>query len=209
MSNQIVVYVQAMPLAIASSSRRFEDLQDSEFEMTHSSKTALSFALSLGSGEIIAVGYPPILRDAIIRGATRFKTVPLCDDPFHQLSFFPEVDNADHIVIGENPEWIFTGASLAGVAAQRMVKRLIICNTRDSLDLSIGSVILVRDSGTNTGGIDIRRVKSASDASVNSEEILGNSTVLRQESGRTEVLNGQPTEVGSLLARKLRRLARA
>lgn len=205
---QILVYVQAIPTAVSSSAKKFEDLQDSQFKMTHSSKKALSFASALGASEVIAIGYPQILRDAIMRGATRFKAVPLCEDPLQQLSFFPQEATTDHIIIGENPEWIFTGASLAGAVSQKIAKRLVVCNTCDPLDLSSGSVILVRDSGTSAGSINIRRVKKASEASIYPEGVLGSSTLLRQESGKTEVVSGQPSEVASALSRKLRRLTR-
>lgn len=201
--------MQAIPTAIPSSAKRFEDLQDSLFEMTHSSKKALSFASALGAGEIIAIGYPPILRDAIMRGATRFISAPLCDDPLQQLTFFPKEEMTGHVIIGENPEWIFTGASLAGAVSQRNAKRLIVCSTCDSLDLSRRSVILVRDSGANAGIIDIRRVKSASEAGVDPERVLGSSTLLKEESRKPEVVSGQPSEVASVLTRKLRRLTRA
>lgn len=207
-ASQIFVYVQAVPIFVASSARKFQDLEDSEFEMTHSSKNALSFASSLGAAEIVAVGYPPILREAILRGATRFKAVPLCDDPLQQLSFFPQEDAADHIIVGENFGWVFTGASLAGTMAQRRTKDLIVCNRGDSPELRKGSVILVRDSGESAGSIDVRRVKNASEASIDPEGVLGSSTLLKQESGKTEFIGGEPSEVATALTRKLKRLTR-
>lgn len=197
-----------MPTLLASSARRFQNLEGSEFEMTHSSKKALSFASSLGASEIMAIGYPPILREAIVRGATKFKAMPLCDDPLQQISFFPQDDAGDHIVIGENLEWVFTGASLVGAIAHRRKKQVVLCDAGGTLDLSKGSVFLVTDSGESSGGTDIRRIKNASEASLNPEGVLGNSTFLKQESTKGEIINGGPSEVGSALTRKLRRLTR-
>ena len=197
-----------MPTSLASSARKFQNLEGSDFEMTHSSKKALMFAASLGAREILAIGYPSILREAIIRGATKFKAAPLCDDPVQQISFFPEDDAVDHIVTGENLEWVFTGASLAGAIAQRRHKQLVVCDGRRTPDLSTGSVLLVTDSGESQGGIDIRRIKNAAEASVDPEGVLGNATFLKQESAKGEIINGDPSEVGTAIARKLRRLTR-
>jgi hypothetical protein len=197
-----------MPTSLASTARKFQNLEGSDFEMTHSSKRALMFAASLGAREIMAVGYPAILREAIIRGATKFKAMPLCDDPLQQISFFPEDDSGDHIFIGENLDWVFTGASLAGAIAQQRNKQLIVCDASRTPDLSKGSVLLVTDSGLSTGGIDIRRIKNAAEASVDPEGVLGNATFIKQESAKGEIINGDPSEVGTALTRKLRRLTR-
>ena len=44
--------------------------------MSQSSKAAISFAKTLGSHEITAVGFSPILREALARGATSCYSVP-------------------------------------------------------------------------------------------------------------------------------------
>ena len=42
--------------------------------------------------------------------------MPLCDDPLEQVSFFPK-DEFSNVLVGENPDWVFSGASLCGVIA--------------------------------------------------------------------------------------------
>lgn len=207
LKGQIVVYVQALPTSIPSAARKFENLESCEFEMSHSSKKALAFATSLGIGEIMAVGFSPILQEAIMRGATSCKALPLCDDPCDQASFFPEEDKSDIVIVGENPEWVFTGASLAGFIAQARNKPLLIARL-DNIDKLESSVILVRDGGESSGGVDIRRVKSASEADVNSEGVLGSSVLLKEEVRKSENVSGTPTDIAFTLSRKIRRVSR-
>lgn len=203
---QLLLYVQALPISVSPSARRFQDIEDSDFRMSHSSKTALTFARMLDFHEIVAVGFPPILREAIVRGATSCQAMPLCDDPLEQASFFPK-EPFSHIIIGENPEWVFTGASLAGVISESRKLRFRLFQEGESTGFSEGSVILVKDSGASSQPVDIRRIKSSFDFSMNPEGVLGGSTLAKIEAKRSESLKGDKREIASALTRKIRRMA--
>ena len=126
--------------------------------MSQSSKAALAFASTLGFHEIVAVGFSPVLREALARGATSCKSVPLCDDPLEQSSFFPK-EHFSHILIGENPDWVFTGSSLAGILSESRRMQFCFFKDGDSIDFPERSVILVKDSGESPSTIDIRRIR--------------------------------------------------
>ena len=131
--------------------------------MSQSSKAALAFASTLGFHDVVAVGFSPVLREALARGATSCISMPLCDDPLEQASFFPK-DNFSHVIIGENSDWVFTGASLAGTLSESRKMRFCLFQDGDSIDFPESSIILVKDSGESTSSIDIRRIKSSLEA---------------------------------------------
>ncbi len=174
------MYVQALPVSVASSARKFQDLEGCDFKMSHSSKSALAFATTLDFHEIVAAGFSPILREAIARGATSCHSMPLCDDPLEQASFFPK-EIYSNIMIGENPEWLFSGASLAGILSNSRKMHFGLFAEGESLDLPENSVILIRDSGETKKSIDVRRIKASFEVSVNPEGVLGGSTLSRRE----------------------------
>ena len=201
------MYVQALPTSVPPTAKNFKDIEGSDFRMSHSSRAALAFAKILDFHEIVAIGFPPILREAIARGATSYKTMPLCDDPLEQASFFPK-ESFSHVLIGENPEWVFTGASLAGVISESRKLRFRLFRDGQSVDFPESSVILVKDSGESTQPVDIRRIKSSFDISLNPEGVLGGSTWVKREPKRNESLTGDNQEIASVLSRRIRRMTR-
>jgi hypothetical protein len=205
------VYIQALPVSFPSSPKNFSDLHEADFGMSHSSRAALAFAVSLGFPQILAVGFSPVLKEALARGATDVKSIPLCDDPLEQASFFPEED-ISHIIIGENPDWVFTGASLAGVLmeSRKMILNVVLFELAPGgKELSMNSIWLVRDTGEHVGDLDIRRIKYSTGATVDPENVLGISSFLKLEEKNTENVGGAPSEISSFLSKKLRRLSGA
>ncbi len=146
-----------------------------------------------------------VLREALARGATSCKSVPLCDDPLEQFSFFPK-EHFSHILIGENPEWVFTGSSLAGILSESLKMQFCFFKDGDSIDFPERSVILVKDSGENTSSIDIRRIKSSFEVSVNPEGLLGDSMLSKRETKRGEIVSGDVSEISTILNRKIKRM---
>lgn len=175
--------------------------------MSQSSKNALAFATKLGFHEIIATGFSPVLRESLARGATSCVTMPLCADPLEQSSFFPR-EEFSHIIIGENPEWIFTGSSLAGVVSESRKLRFRLFEEGDSIDFPESSVLLLRDTGMNSSSIDLRRIKYSFEAGLNPENLLGDYQLLKREAKRIESATGEPGEIASNLARRIKRLTR-
>jgi len=178
--------------------------------MSHSSKAALTFAGSLGISQIVAIGFSPILQEALARGATDIVAVPLCADPFEQASFFPH-ENFSYIILGENPDWKFSGASICGILAESRKIGLEICkpgSMNNVQDFSDNSLILVLDSGESSSSIDVRRIKYSTSANVNPEGVLGDSVFSKLEDKRTEKIAGTPSDITSTISRKLRRLVR-
>lgn len=169
--------------------------------MSHSSKVALAFATSLGFPEIIAAGFSPILQEALARGGTGYHSMPLCDDPLEQISFFPK-DEFSNIIVGENPDWVFSGASLCGAIIGTKGFDL----SPVSKNLPQRSVLVVPDSGEESAGVDIRRINFSTSSSVNPEGILGASIFAKSETKRPELVIGSPSEIISLLSRRIRRL---
>jgi hypothetical protein len=205
----LLVYVQALPVSFPVTPKKFVDLNASNFVMSHSSKTALAFASSLGFPEILAAGFSPILQEALVRGATDKAPMPLCDDPLEQASFLPEGDFS-HIIIGENPDWVFSGASLSGILAQTRGIALNVITQDEKIKTNnflSNSLLLVLDSGEHLSSIDVRRIKYSTSASVQPENVLGSSMFTGVEEKRTENITGTPAEISSILSKKLRRLA--
>lgn len=203
---EIFVYVQAIPVSLPPSIRKFQDLESLEFSMSHSSRKAISFAKSFGFSEITAFGFPAVLHESLARGATGCVPIPLCDDPVLQASFFPE--HASSIIIGENSDWIFTGASLAGALAEFRGSKLHFLDIGDQAELPNNSIIVIKDSGENSGNIDVRRIESLMDVIFDHKGVLGDSTFSKLESREPEKISGETAEVVSLLSRKLRRITR-
>ncbi|MDG6923741.1 MAG: hypothetical protein JRN67_10670 [Nitrososphaerota archaeon] len=204
-SRQILVYVQALPVSTPTSAKKFQDLEVCEFRMSQSSKSALALARKLGFHEIMAVGFSSILREAVARGATSCHSVPLCDDPLEQASFFPK-EQFSHLVIAENSDWVFTGSSLAGILSESLKMHLRVFTQGNSLAFPESSIILVKDSGVNSESMDVRRIRNSFDVPVDPEGVLGSSSLTRREIGKSELLSGDTSEIASVLARKLKRL---
>ena len=207
-SRQILVYVQALPVSIPSSAKKFQDLEKSEFRMSQSSKTAISFAKSLGFHEIVALDFLRYCTKSLARGATSCYSVPLCDDPLEQASFFPK-EQFSHFIIAENSDWVFSGSSLAGVLCESRKMRFCLFTEGASLDYPESSVILVKDSGDSSESVDIRRIRNSFDAVVNPEGVLGVSTLSKRETRKSETLTGDSSEIASILSRKIRRMTRS
>ena len=203
--NGLLVYVQAVPDAIPVSAKRLQDLSNSKFKMSHSSKTALALATNMGFKEIVAAGYNPILSEAIARGATSVASIPLFDDPIKQADSLPS-EPFDHILIGENEDWFFSGASLAGVLARSRKFRFTLAESSKITQYPSSSVIAVRDEGENSPNIDVRRINESMVRTSGEGEILGNFTFSKIEESRTELIVGDSGEIGTAIFRKLRRL---
>ena len=101
---------------------------------------------------------------------------------------------------------MFTGASLAGVLAESRACNLLLLEKDAFCELSDISIVLVRDSGRNAGNIDVRRIKTSADEELNSQSVLGNSTLSRIEGKKTEPISGDEDQLVSLLTRKLNRI---
>jgi len=231
---RILVYVQAVPSSVPPSLKQFSDLETCDFNMSHSSRVALSFASTLGFSDIVAAGFSPIMKEALARGASSCYSMPLCDDPFDQISFFP-TDDFSNIVVGENPDWVFSGASLCGaiIGAKGFDLAPI------SKELPPNSIMLVPDSGEETSGVDIRRISFSSSSMItasfnaalrgmevprqvkdlgrkdamkdlasskNPERVFGSSIFAKSETKRSEQVSGSPKEIVSTLTRRIRRL---
>ena len=174
--------------------------------MSHSSKVALAFASKNTSREILTAGFSPILREAVARGAVETFSMPLCDDPYQQFSFFPK-EKFSAIIIGENPDWLFSGFSLGGIISAKL--GLELHSTPGPMSMQPDSVIVVQDSGDTDSNIDIRRIALSQDASAHPEGVLGVSSLGRPDEARPEVLTGSPEEVSSLITRRLHRITRS
>lgn len=206
-SRELLVYVQALPISVPTSARKFLDLEHCEFRLSQSSKGALAFASKLPFHEIVAAGFSPVLREALARGATSCRSMPLCADPLEQSSFFPKEDFS-HIVIGESSDWIFTGSSLAGVLSESRKMRFRLFEDGDSFDFPESSVILLKDSGESTSNIDLRRIKSSFEVGVNPEGLLGDCSISKREARKSESVSGEPEEIAPSLTRRIKRITR-
>ena len=203
-SKKILVYVQALPSFIPSSARKFSDLETADFRMSHSSKAALALAAKY-SRKIVAAGFSPILREAVARGASDIFPMPLCDDPLQQVSFFPKKSYSG-VFVGENPDWLFSGMSLAGLIASKWDFGIQVSSQGQiSVD---DSVTIVEDSGEVVPNIDIRRIELAQEATSHPEGVLGEASIRRLEETKTESLSGFPDETSSVISRRLRRITR-
>jgi len=173
--------------------------------MSHSSKAALAYA-NRYSQEIVAAGFSPILREAVARGARGVFAMPLCDDPLQQLSFFPK-EKVSAVVVGENPDWLFSGMSLAGLLSAKLHFGVRISSEPEPIKPE--SVVVVLDSGEAVSSIDIRRIELSQGAPVHPEGVLDSRVLRRLEESRTEILTGSPDETSSAISRRLRRIAKA
>lgn len=204
---RILVYVQAVPVYVPGSARKFSDLENTDFKMSHSSKVALGLVSNEKDTEIVAAGFSPILREAVARGATGTFLMPLCDDPWDQLSFFPKEDRFSAILLGENPDWVFSGASLAGLISVKFGYNLQFCSETGQ-PLEPNCVVLALDSGQEVSNIDVRRIILASADHASPEAVLGNSTLRKLEETKAEILTDSPAEMSSVISRRIRRIIR-
>ncbi len=78
----------------------------------------------------------------------------------------------------------------------------------DSVDLPEGSVILVKASGETSQGMDVRKINGAFETTVNPEGVLGASRFSKKEAKRSESLSGDPSEIASILTRRIKRMTR-
>jgi len=203
-SQKALVYVQALPDFIPSSVRKFTDLETADFRMSHSSQAALALAAKY-SRRIVAAGFSPILREAVARGASDIFPMPLCDDPLHQFSFFPK-ESYSAIFVGENPDWLFSGMSLAGLIASKWGFGIQVSSQGEiSTD---NFVTIVQDSGDVVSNIDIRRIELAQGATAHPEGVLGEASIRRLEETKTETFSGPPDETSTVISRRLRRITR-
>jgi hypothetical protein len=202
---RILVYVQAIPVTVPPSARKFVDLEGADFKMAHASKKALAFAVenSLG-GTLVGAGFPPILREAVARGASEVYSMPLCEDPLRQLEFFPKRERFSAVVVGENAPWVFSGAALGGVIAAALGWKLTFDAGTNTIPAD--SVVVVRDAGDATVNIDARRIALAAETTVNPEGALGNSDLRKEEAQSPEELRRSPDEIAAVLSRRLRRI---
>jgi len=205
---KVLVYVQAIPVGPDGTvERSFEEyfLGATEFALSHSSKVALSKALLLGTMDVTAVGYAPVLHEALARGASNSISVSVCDTPFEQAKTFPSGDF--EILVGENPDGFFSGASLAGalVALRDYTFRVWDEERPEYLG---NSVVLVKDLLSPTPEIDIRRIRKASEAKFDAEAAIGRSRIsptASSSSRSNEILTGNPADLSSALKKRLRR----
>jgi hypothetical protein len=204
-NEKLLVYVQASPVLFPSSARKFSDLETAEFRMSHSSKTALAFAGKNFSGEIVAAGFSPILREAVARGASRTFPTPLCDDPLRQFSFFPK-EKFSAIILGENPDWLFSGLALGGVISATTGLKVQTATITGALEKD--SVTVILDSGAADSIIDIRRIEVAQEADSHPEGVLGLASIKKAEEVRSEALTGSAEEISSILSRRLQRMTK-
>jgi hypothetical protein len=201
---QLLVYVQALPSSIGLV-KKFKDLEDAEFRLSHSSKVALSFASSLGFHEILAAGFAPVSNEAVARGATSVFSLPLCDEPARQAEFFPK-EEFTHIIIGESLDWVFSGASLVGVLAHKYNLKAYIAAKETKYPER--SLILVKDPGAAPEAIDVRRIKGAMEVKLDVKDVQGEVSFQTLEPVRTEMISGESAEIASSLSRKIRRFVK-
>lgn len=209
MSQKMLVYVQAVPVSIHSRAKTFEDLASSEFRMVHSSKAALHRAGELAD-EIVAIGHSSILREAITRGASEVVSVPLCDDPLVQAESLKNLltdPSSTSILVGENLDGPFSGAALCGALS-------LLCDRSLVFDSPLkgeagGSIVLLRDSGTESFNVDIRRIDEASSKEIPDSSVSGNSTLEKNQPKQSREQTGEqsPEEIALSVSRKLRRLS--
>jgi hypothetical protein len=207
-SKRIIAYVQAVPLSISEGIKSFKDISPFNLRMSHSSKVVLDRALKV-STEVVALGHSSILSEAIARGAKEAWALPLCDDPVvqaHSMRDFIVNSDVSIIIVGENLDAPFSGASFCGVLSS-------IYDLNFSLDSENlwkeGSVILVRDSGKEIFNIDVRRIGDAISQKFDDSQIMGTSRLEKiHRTQTTELgLEQSPREISSIISRRLRRLS--
>jgi hypothetical protein len=208
-SNKILVYVQAIPTSISDKARNFKDLSSSSVRMAHSSKVALDQALKI-SKEVVALGHSSILSEALAHGANEAKALPFCDDPVAQAESMQDSvveSNEISILVGENLDGPFSGASLCGALSSIYDLRFSFSSNGE--DASPGSVVLVKDTGTETFNIDIRAIDYATSQKFPESTIVGSSALEKTQRPKTAQLPIELSakEIATTLSRKLRRLS--
>jgi hypothetical protein len=211
-SSSILVYVQAMPVKIHGSVKNFLDLVGCDFRMTHGSKAALYLASMYKGFDIVATGFGPILNESLARGATRCIEIALCDNPRDQAKEIPPGEWR-FILVGENPDAFFAGASLCGSISSLFNCPVFIFDWNRNLheirllDYPKGSVVLVRDTNVADLCVDARRVSSSSQTVFEKGKVVGSSSLelkQPQEIGGL-VLDKDTRETAILLSKKLRK----
>ena len=101
--------------------------------MSKSSKNALIFAKVLGFHEIMAVGFSPILLEAIAEGRHERLFSSAVRRTSEQASFFPK-EPFSHFIMAENSDWVFSGSSLAGVLCESRKMRFCLFKEGASID---------------------------------------------------------------------------
>jgi hypothetical protein len=204
---RILVYVQAVPNAILSDGK-FSDLAKGTFSIGHSSKTALdSVRRIFPNAKIKAAGYPPVLSEAMARGADLAISLPLCDDPLEQARSFP-AEPYNYIIIGENFEGPFSGSVLCGALASLRKMDLTFLSA-DADSFQRGGVVLVADNLMAPTSIDIRRINFATNQVFAPAEVRGKSLIEKPKSiARPEKFeSSSPSEIAAYFSRRLRRFA--
>ncbi len=208
MRTQVLVYVQAVPTSIPRSAKRFGNIELSEFRMTHSSKVALVRASQIKDSGVVAIGYAAVLNEALARGATSAISVPLCDNPVEQAKFFPQ-EKSNLILIGENPDGIFSGAALAGaLSALRNIPVHANYPGHDAhqIDSQKESILIVNDDGKSLGNVDISRIRKSAESVFNIAGILGRTELMSAEpQSAKQPFKGEPKEIASMILKRLRR----
>ena len=205
----VLVYVQAVPKTVPSNAREFSDLSRSDFVLTHSSKSALAkVGRVFPNAKVTAAGYHSILYEALARGAEKAISLPLCDDPLDQARSFPSNEPYPYILVGENPDGIFTGASLCGALSALRKMDFAIMDFAESTVVQGEGVYLVRDDERATHNIDTRLINGALKQVVTPLKALGVSSLgKREQEPNSETLNSEsPEEISSSFSRSLRRI---
>lgn len=207
-ASKVLVYVQAVPILGSQKVRRFEEFSKAFFRISHSSISAFFRSKELfNESMLIVVGYSSVLAHAMTLGASSGVPVSLCDDPLEQAL---EIKNAighprsiDSIVVGENLDGPFSGASLAGALSVVLDLGLAI----EPTDGSLGTVVLLKDDGIKSYNMDIRRIDRASSVDFAQSLAIGNVMIEQAEGVHSQVLRGLPSsEISTSISRKLRRL---
>ncbi len=208
--SKVLVYVQAIPKAVPQAVKTFPDLSRARFVMTQSSKTALARSKAIfPDAEIIAAGYNAVLQEALVRGAERAISLPLFDDPLDQAKSFPVEGYYSRIIVGENPDGPFTGASLCGaLAALRKMNFELIDDHADMRTVRKEGILLVRADEGVSHNVDIRRIADSMRQKIQPSETSGGSSLVRreQDSKPEMIISGSLEEISSAFSRRLRRL---
>jgi hypothetical protein len=204
----VLVYAQAVPRHIPGGVDKFSDLSKATFSLGHSSKAALNRAKRTRK-EIVAIGHSAILAEALTRGAAKVLPVSLCDDPFEQAMTLPKNNRWANVIIGENPDGPFTGASLSGALSAIWGWTLVLDNSLDKEPEPYppSSIILVKDDIDQAYNIDVRQIVPALEKKIRHSDVKGTLQLLRQRAEpRHETLNADsPNEIATSILRRLRR----
>ena len=203
----VLVFVQAVPTHVPGVDK-FSDLSKAAFSLSHSSKVALNRSKRI-QREFVAIGHSSVLAEALARGATRVFSVPLCDDPFEQAMTFPKDGHWTNVIIGENPDGPFTGASLSGALSALWGWNLSLDNSFDKEPKPYlpSFIILVKDDIDRAYNIDVRHISHALEQKIPNSDVKGTLQLLKQQvQPRHETLNADsPKEIATSILRRLRR----